>query len=73
MKYLTPLRNWRIVALTILAMVAFALIIGETDDLTTFVTIKAAGFALAYACYRLSCHFDRRHLIDELNVFSEDL
>lgn len=72
-KYLIPLLNWRVLVLTLLSMVAFVLILGDTDDLTVFMFIKVLGFALGYLCYRLSKHWDERGLIDELNVYSENL
>ena len=54
-------------------MVAFVLILGETESLKVFLFIKVLGFALGYLCYRLSKHWDERGLIDELNVYSENI
>lgn len=71
-KYLTPFLNWRVLVLTVLAMAALVLILGEAESLKVFLSIKAVGFALGYLCYRLSKHWDERGLIDELNVYSEN-
>ena len=72
-KYLIPLLNWRVIALTLLAMAATLLVLGDTDDLTVFMLIKSAGFGLGYLCYRLSRYWDNRGLINELSVYSENL
>lgn len=70
-QYLNLLLNWRIDALMLLATVAMLLILSESDVLSTLLATKVAGFALAYACYRLSQAWDKRGLIDELNIFNE--
>lgn len=72
-KYLLPLLNWRVLVLSLLAMMALVLILGDTDDLTVFMIIKTAGFGLGYLCYRLFRHWDERGLINELSVYSENL
>lgn len=72
-KYLLPLLNWRVLVLSLLAMMALVLILGDTDDLTVFMLIKPAGFGLGYLCYRLARHWDARGLISELDVYSENL
>lgn len=72
-KYLTPFLNWRVLVLTVLAMAALVLILGEAESLKVFLSIKVLGFALGYLCYRLSRYWDERGLIDELNVYSENI
>lgn len=72
-KYLIPLLNWRVLVLSLLAMAAALLILGDTDDLTVFMIIKPAGFGLGYLCYRLFRHWNERGLINELSVYSENL
>lgn len=67
--YLKPFLNWRIDTLMLLAMVAMMLILSECDQLPTLLATKVAGFATAYGYYRLSQHWDKQGLIDELNVF----
>ena len=68
--YLHLLTNWRIVALMLLATVALALILSECEKISTLLIIKAVGFALAYGCYRLSQHWDKKGLINELDIFN---
>lgn len=68
-QYLNLLTNWRIVALAALAIVAMMLILSECDQLPTLLATKVAGFAIAYGCYRLSQHWDKKGLINELNIF----
>lgn len=71
-KYLKPLLNWRIDVLTVLAMLAIVLIMGDTENIIVFCSIKAAAFTLGYSCYRLALRWDKQGLIDELNVFTEN-
>lgn len=68
--YLQLLTNWRIDVLMVLAIVAFALILGECDDLSTLIASKLVGFGLAYGCYRLAQRWDRKGLINELDIFN---
>ena len=72
-KYLIPFLNWRVLVLTLLSMVAFVLIMGETESLKVFLLIKVLGFALGYLCYRLGKYWDERGLISELDVYSENV
>ncbi len=67
--YLQLLTNWRIVALMLLSTVAMMLILSECVSLTALLITKLTGFALAYGCYRLSQHWDKKGLINELNIF----
>lgn len=68
-QYIKPFLNWRIDTLMLLAMVAMLLILSECDHLSTLLTTKVAGFAIAYGCYRLAQAWDKKGLIDKLNVF----
>ena len=68
--YLQLLTNWRIDLLMALAIVALVLILGECDKLSTLLTTKAVGFAIAYGCYRLAQRWDKKGLIDELDIFN---
>lgn len=70
-KYIIPLLNWRVLVLATLAILAFILVIGETEDLTALLITKAAGFGLGWLCFRLGSHWDKAGLIDELNKLSE--
>lgn len=69
-QYLKLLLNWRIVALMLLSTVAMMLILSECDKLSTLLTTKAVGFAIAYGCYRLAQHWDKKGLINELDIFN---
>lgn len=71
-KYLSIYRNWRVNALAMLALAAFILLAGETDDTATFIAIKAAGFALCYAIYILGKYWNKRGLIDELMSIADE-
>lgn len=71
MKYLLILFNWRIVALTILAVIAFVLIACDCDDFGWFLMTKLLGAVLAYACWRLSERWDSAGLLNELAVFND--
>ena len=69
-KYITPFTNWRIIALTILGIIAFILLCGETDSLATFALIKVSGFGIAYLTYRLGSYWRSQGLIDEIETFN---
>lgn len=45
MKYLLPFKNWRIVVLTVMVLVAMLLIFCDGDDLEALVCAKAIGIA----------------------------
>lgn len=68
--YLQLLLNWRIDLLMVLATVALALILCECEDLSILIATKLVGFAIAYGCHRLAQNWDKRGLIDELNIFN---
>ena len=72
MKYIAILFNWRIVALTILAVIAFVLIACDCEDFGMFILTKLLGVALAYGCWRLSERWDAAGLLKELAVFNDD-
>lgn len=68
--YLQLLTNWRIDLLMALAIVALVLILGECEKISTLLIVKAVGFAIAYGCYRLAQRWDRKGLINELDIFN---
>ena len=68
--YLQLLTNWRIALLMALAIVALVLILGECEKISTLLIVKAVGFAIAYGCYRLTQRWDRKGLINELDIFN---
>ncbi len=68
-QYIKPFLNWRINLLMALAIVALVLILGECEKISTLLIVKAVGFAIAYGCYRLSQHWGKKGLINELNIF----
>ena len=69
-QYIKPFLNWRIDLLMALATVALVLILGECEKISTLLIVKAVGFALAYGCYRLAQHWDKKGLINELDIFN---
>lgn len=69
-QYIKPFLNWRINLLMALAIVALVLILGECEKISTLLIIKAVGFAIAYGCYRLAQRWDRKGLINELDIFN---
>lgn len=68
--YLQLLTNWRIDLLMALAIVALVLILGECEKISTLLIVKAVGFAIAYGCYRLAQRWDKKGLINELDIFN---
>lgn len=68
--YLQLLTNWRIDLIMALAIVALVLILGECEKISTLLIVKAVGFAIAYGCYRLAQRWDRKGLINELDIFN---
>lgn len=69
-QYIKPFLNWRINVLMALAIVALVLILGECEKISTLLIVKAVGFAIAYGCYRLAQRWDRKGLINELDIFN---
>lgn len=72
---LTPFRNWRVIVLTLLGMVAAVLILSEESEdasLLSFFIAKAIGFALAYITYRLGKYWDAKGKINELTALAEE-
>ena len=68
--YLQLLTNRRIDLLMALAIVALVLILGECEKISTLLIVKAVGFAIAYGCYRLAQRWDKKGLINELDIFN---
>lgn len=69
-KYFGILKNWRIMALTALAVAALAMIACDTDDIGTLLISKIAGIALAYVSVMLCIEWEDR--IGELDIFKCD-
>jgi len=59
-------KNWRVAVLAALGVIATVLITSEEENGTTGFIVKAAGFALAYAVYRLFRHWQKRGKLEEL-------
>lgn len=71
-KYLSIYRNWRVHALTLLAMFAMLFLAGETDDITYFFFIKIVGFGLVCLCYRLGMYWNSKGKINELMELADE-
>lgn len=70
MKYLLPFKNWRIVVLTVMALLAILLIFCDGDDLGALACAKAIGIALTYGCWRVADQWEAAGLITELEVWN---
>ncbi len=71
----TPFTNWRVHVLAALALVALVLLASESSDdtsLLTMLSVKAAGFAIAYAAYRLGRYWDGKGKINELMQLAKE-
>lgn len=72
MKYLKFLKNWRIVALTVMAMAAFLLIISESENVVAVVATKFIGFTVGFFVYRIGKDWYKKGLMDEINEFNDN-
>ena len=72
MKYLKFLKNWRIVALTVMAMAAFLLIISESENLVAVAATKFIGFMVGFFAYRIGKDWYKKGLMDEINEFNDN-
>lgn len=70
-KYLNIYRNWRVIVLFLLCMVAALFILGDCDDMGYLLFIKGVGFGLAYIIYRLGKYWDAKGKINELTALAE--
>lgn len=68
----TPFRNWRVIVLAVLFMVAAVFILGECDDICYLLFTKGVGFGLAYIIYRLGKYWDAKGKINELTALAEE-
>lgn len=68
----TPFRNWRVIVLAVLMMVAAVFILGECDDMGYFLFTKVIGSGLAYIIYRLGKYWDAKGKINELKALAEE-
>lgn len=67
----TPFRNWRVIVLAVLVMVAAVFILGDCDDMG-YLLFKGVGFGLAYIIYRLGKYWDAKGKINELTALAEE-
>lgn len=72
MKYLKFLKNWRIVALTVMAMAAFLLIISESENMVAVAATKFIGFMVGFFVYRIGKDWYKKGLMDEINEFNDN-
>lgn len=72
MKYLKIFKNWRIIALTVMAVAAFILILGESEKATVIAITKLIGFTLAFFCYKIAKDWHEKGLINEINEFNDN-
>lgn len=71
-KFLSIYRNWRVVVLTLLGMVAALFIFGDCDDIGYFLFTKGIGFGLAYVIYRLGKYWNAKGKINELMALADE-
>lgn len=72
MKYLKIFKNWRIIALTIMAIAAVILIAGDGNKTNLIVFAKIIGFFVATFCYKIGKDWYESGKIDEINVFNDN-
>ena len=68
----TPFRNWRVIVLAVLVMVAAVFILGECDDMGYLLFTKGVGLGIAYIIYRLGKYWDAKGKINELTALAEE-
>ena len=68
----TPFRNWRVIVLAVLVMVAAVLLLCECDDMGNLIFAKGVCFVLAYIIYRLGKYWDAKGKINELTALAEE-
>ena len=68
----TPFRNWRVIVLAVLVIVAAVFILGDFDDMGYLLFTKGVGFGLAYIIYRLGKYWDAKGKINELTALAEE-
>lgn len=68
----TPFRNWRVIVLAVLVMVATVFILGDCYDMGYLLFTKGVGFGLAYIIYRLGKYWDAKGKINELTALAEE-
>ena len=67
----TPFRNWRVIVLAVLVMVAAVFILGDCDDMGYLLFTKGVGFGLAII-YRLGKYWNAKGKINELMALAEE-
>ena len=68
----TPFRNWRVIVLTVLGMVAAVFTLGDCDDMGYLLFTKGVGFGIAYIIYRLGKYWNAKGKINELMALAEE-
>ena len=68
----TPFRNWRVIVLAVLVMVAAVFILGDCDDMGYLLLTKGIGFGVAYIIYRLGKYWNAKGKINELMALAEE-
>ena len=68
----TPFRNWRVIVLTVLGMVAAVFILGDCDDMGYLLLTKGIGFGIAYIIYRIGKYWNAKGKINELMALAEE-
>lgn len=71
MKYLKIFKNWRIIVLTIMFVVATLLLFGDCSSIKAF-ALNIIGLAIGIYTYRLADGWHKQGLIDEINVFNDN-
>lgn len=69
MKYMKIFTNWRIVAITALALLAMTLLAGDSDSRAAFFACKISGAIVAYATYRFAVAWQGK--MPELDIFNQ--
>lgn len=62
--------NWRIIAVTILVMVAALLLMGDSDNIEALLLSKAAGLGMAWAAWKLARRWEGK--MPELEIFNDN-
>ena len=68
----TPFRNWRVIVLAVLVMVAAVFFLGDCDDMGYLLLTKGIGFGIAYITYRLGKYWKAKGKINELMELAEE-
>lgn len=72
MKYLKAFKNWRIIALTVMAAGAIILILSESESMVALLATKAIGFIIGFFIYKIGKDWYNKGLIDEIDEFTDN-